>query len=114
MIALALPQARIPLGYATVGGQRVPVEIDIEWMRALTVLVQRTGGVMGTDFAALISELAAAPLPQLPVMADDNLAPPSYPAQIAEQSPDSRVSALEAEVQKLQQQVDGLLQGYQV
>jgi hypothetical protein len=47
MSTLALPQARIPLGYAMVGGQRVPVEIDIEWMRALTVLVQRAGGTSG-------------------------------------------------------------------
>lgn len=47
MSTLALPQARIPFGYATVGGQRVPVEIDIEWMRALTVLVQRAGGTSG-------------------------------------------------------------------
>lgn len=47
MSTLVLPQARIPLGYASVGGQRVPVEIDMEWMRALTVLVQRAGGLSG-------------------------------------------------------------------
>jgi hypothetical protein len=41
---VALPQARIPIGHCTVNGQRVEVEIDIEWMRSFTALVARTGG----------------------------------------------------------------------
>lgn len=44
MKALTLPQARIPLGWASVDGKRVPVEIDIEWMRSLTGLLDRVGG----------------------------------------------------------------------
>lgn len=44
MKALALPQARIPLGWARVDGKRVPVEIDIEWMRSLTGFLDRVGG----------------------------------------------------------------------
>jgi hypothetical protein len=48
MSTLALPQARIPLGYAMVSGQRVPVEIDAQWMRAFLGLLDRTGGTTGT------------------------------------------------------------------
>ena len=44
MKALTLPQARIPLGWARVDGKRVPVEIDIEWMRSLTGFLDRVGG----------------------------------------------------------------------
>ena len=44
MKALTLPQARIPLGWASVDGKRVPVEIDIEWMRSLTGFLDRVGG----------------------------------------------------------------------
>lgn len=42
---LTLPQARIPLGWVMVSGQRAPVSIDIEWMRALIGMWQRMGGV---------------------------------------------------------------------
>lgn len=44
MKALTLPQARIPLGWASVDGKRVPVSIDIEWMRSLTGFLDRVGG----------------------------------------------------------------------
>ena len=44
---VSFPQARIPLGWAMVNGSRVAVEIDQEWLRALTDLVTRTGGVSG-------------------------------------------------------------------
>lgn len=53
MIPLGLPQARIPLGWAVVQGQRVPVEIDMEWMRVMVELVNRTGGVLGVDDVGL-------------------------------------------------------------
>lgn len=43
--ALTLPQARIPLGWVNLPGQRLPVSIDIEWMRALIGMYQRIGGV---------------------------------------------------------------------
>lgn len=49
MKTLTLPQARIPLGHVMVQGQRLPVEIDMEWMRALLTLVNRTGGVLGVE-----------------------------------------------------------------
>jgi hypothetical protein len=44
---VSFPQARIPLGWAMVDGSRVAVEIDQEWLRALTDLLNRTGGVSG-------------------------------------------------------------------
>ena len=44
---VSFPQARIPLGWAMVDGSRVAVEIDQEWLRALTDLLTRTGGVSG-------------------------------------------------------------------
>ena len=47
MITLSLPQARIPIGWAMVAGNRVAVEIDMEWMRAFTVIKDRVGGVSG-------------------------------------------------------------------
>lgn len=44
---VTFPQARIPLGWAMVQGQRVPVEIDQEWLRSFVSLLDRTGGVSG-------------------------------------------------------------------
>lgn len=49
MSTLALPQARIPMGWAMVNGARVPVEIDIEWMRYLMTLTERAGGVVAPN-----------------------------------------------------------------
>lgn len=49
-----LPQARIPLGYAVIAGQRTPVEIDIEWMRAFTDLVKSTSSDGGASLAELL------------------------------------------------------------
>lgn len=60
MTTITLPHARIPLGWVTMDGQsrRIPVEIDIEWMRALLGLVERSGGVTGGEsFAAYLPAL---------------------------------------------------------
>ena len=46
---LNLPQARIALGWATIQGQRIPVEIDPEWMRYMTVLTERAGGIIAVE-----------------------------------------------------------------
>jgi len=52
MSSVSFPQARIPIGYAMVNGQRVPVEVDQEWMRSFSALLDRSGGVSGsTAFA---------------------------------------------------------------
>lgn len=42
-----LPQARIPIGWVTVKGERIPVQIDTEWMLTLSRLFERSGGVSG-------------------------------------------------------------------
>jgi len=47
MSILTRPQGRIPIGYAMVGGQRVPVALDLEWDRYFQVLTERAGGVVG-------------------------------------------------------------------
>jgi hypothetical protein len=54
MTVLTLPQARIPLGWATVAGQRVPVVIDLEWMRYLVTLTERAGGITGVSTTELV------------------------------------------------------------
>lgn len=61
--SISLPQARIPLGWATVQGVRVPVEIDMEWMLVLTGMLERTGGISGdTNFNEYINQFFDAPL----------------------------------------------------
>lgn len=37
------PGGRIPIGFANISGTRVPVEIDNEWMRFFTTIVERLG-----------------------------------------------------------------------
>lgn len=46
MSILTLPQGRIPIGSAMIQGQRIPVEVDIEWMRYFITLTERAGGVV--------------------------------------------------------------------
>lgn len=54
---VTLPQARSPLGYVTVAGQRIPVEIDREWMRAFTDIVTRSGGTSGTGTDSILESI---------------------------------------------------------
>ena len=56
MALLTQPQARIPIGWLTVACQRVPVEIDPEWMRYLVTLNDRAGGVSGVGTTELAIE----------------------------------------------------------
>jgi len=44
MSLVTLPQARIPIGHATVGGQKVQITIDQEWMRYLELLTAQSNG----------------------------------------------------------------------
>ena len=46
MSSLLLPQGRIPIGVALINGQRVPVEVDQQWMRWATTLTERAGGIV--------------------------------------------------------------------
>lgn len=62
MSSATLPQARIPLGWAVIGGQRVAIEIDMEWMRALNALLGVINAAGSDDaLVALIGTLATAP-----------------------------------------------------
>lgn len=61
-LPITLPQARIALGWAVFQEQRIPVEIDMEWMLAFARLVERTGGVSGdTSFEEYINQFFDAP-----------------------------------------------------
>lgn len=53
MATVSLPKGNIPFGWATVAGQRVPVTIDTEWMRALSDMLNRIGGTTGTDTSSI-------------------------------------------------------------
>lgn len=57
-MSLDLFPPRAIVGYVTVGGQKLPVEISPEFYRALRVLVSRVGGASSTDVAQ--SEIADA------------------------------------------------------
>lgn len=106
MTPLTLPQARIPLGWARINGQRVPVEIDIEWMRAFLQLVQRSGGVPGVDLTELTSQIEG--LESLNLLPS----PGAVPApQDLDAMDGARLHSLEAEVHKLRTQIQGLQQG---
>ena len=111
MTPLAIPQARIPIGWAMFAGQRVPVEIDMEWMRAFVGLLDRGGGVIGIDFDRLIEELSAAPVPAEGLAPTDPLLPAVQPPVAAEASQDARIEALQAAVAQLQAQINDLQQG---
>lgn len=56
MSTLTKPQARITLGWAKVSGQRIPVEIDIEWDLFLSRLTERAGGTSGASTPELSEE----------------------------------------------------------
>jgi len=78
MSTVTLPQARIPLGWTTVNGQRTPVLIDIEWMRALLGILARTGGASGASsfeeyLPALLDSVASDPAAQEALRAVDEL-----------------------------------------
>lgn len=60
MKSVTLPQAFVPIGSVSLGGARLPVTIDIEWMRALSQLVLRVGGTSGTDAATIEATANAA------------------------------------------------------
>jgi hypothetical protein len=62
-LTITLPQARIALGWVVVQGQRIPVQIDMEWMLAFARLVERTGGTSGdANFGEYINQFFDPPL----------------------------------------------------
>lgn len=68
--ALTLPQARIPIGNATIQGQQVPIYVTIDWMLAFAGLLLRSGGTSGdTGFEQYINQFYDQPLAD-PVLQD--------------------------------------------
>ncbi len=63
MNILNLPQARIPIGSVMIQGQRVPVDVDVEWMRYFITLTERAGGVVApTNLYQTISGVSNPPV----------------------------------------------------
>ena len=58
-MSLDLFPPRAIVGYVTVGGQKLPVEISPEFYRALRVLVARVGGAASDGTADSISDIFA-------------------------------------------------------
>lgn len=61
MSILTRPQGRIPIGYAMVGGQRVPVALDLEWDRYFAVLTERAGGTVAPSNIVQYIQTTVAP-----------------------------------------------------
>jgi hypothetical protein len=60
MSILTRPQGRIPIGHVVIGGQRLAVELDLEWDRYFQVLTERAGGVVGpSNIVTYISQTVA-------------------------------------------------------
>lgn len=115
MSILTLPTARIPIGWATIKGERVPVVIDIEWMRALITLVDRAGGVtgVGTDELSMsafedagIEELKAAMYSGF----DDAAQFAVYPVETIDRI-ESELAEQAATIAEMQKEMQGLQQG---
>lgn len=51
MSTLTKPRGDVTFGTVTIGGQRLPVQIAVEWDRYLTVLTARAGGTTGLGTA---------------------------------------------------------------
>lgn len=59
-LTLTATSARIPIGWATINGQRVPVTVDQEWARAFEDLQLRVGGTVAMSNVEL-AEMAMNP-----------------------------------------------------
>ena len=103
-----------------VQGQRIPVEIDMEWARYLLVLDQRAGGVGGVSTTELSAEaFDDAGIEDLKATAyanHDALSQAPLPALFADDVLDQseQISQLMAQVQELQKAINDIQQGYQL
>ena len=46
---VTFPRNGIPIGYVSINGQRMPVEVHPEYLRAFDSIVERVGGVSGSS-----------------------------------------------------------------
>lgn len=113
MSTLTKPQGSVAIGWAIVQGQRVPVTIDIEWDRFLSVLTARAGGVAGVSTTEIVEsafEDAGINEMQAMVFANEN-GQNQRPPEVFMESQDfdnaaelrARIDALETMVKELQQ-----------
>lgn len=113
MSALTKPAGRVTLGWAMFQGQRVPVTIDIEWDRFLSVLTDRAGGVAGVSTTEIVEsayEDAGINEMQALMFANEN-GQNQRPPEVCIESQDfdnaaelrARIDALETMVKELQQ-----------
>lgn len=101
MSLLTLPQGRIPIGVATINGQRVTVDVDPEWMRFFTILTARAGGITGVSTTELVEssfEDAGINEMQAQMYANEQGQNQRSTAELQ-----ARIDALEAEIQSIKQ-----------
>ena len=91
MTILTKPQGRIPIGWAVVNGERVPIIIDMEWDLYLTRLNERAGGVTGLGTTDVDAGYFAAMAPVVTPQADESMTLQTAPAQF--DAPDVMQSA---------------------
>jgi hypothetical protein len=115
-MSLSLPQARSPIGWVDIAGRRTPVVIDLEWMRSLTSLVERAGGVSGsstTDLAAEAFEDAGIEEGKAALYAlrDEAWSMPPITVEQQVQHLTGEVAELMATVAELTKQLEGVRMG---
>ena len=134
MSVVNLPDANTPIAWVEIDGEKIPANIDFEWMRGFTQLLDRTGGTTSNTIPELnIAAFEDAGIPeqqaelfsvesavgQLPPMTqsvsardleDFRQLPPVLPQLVADDLSDS-VSELQARVDVLESAIRSLMQG---
>lgn len=114
------PKADIPIGHITIAGQRLDVEQSSEFVRFFEDFFKRVGGTLAPSNADLDSSLndltiAPASISDTSVLETRLRAieqrPEPAAALDADTVQDGRIEQLQAEVDRLRQIVEGLLQG---
>ena len=119
MANVTAPRNGIPIGWATVAGQRVAVEIHPEYLRYFEALMTRVGGVTGagTDDLAL-SQFEDAGVEEhkhaLFKLADAVAQSPIAVIDAIESDIGASVEELREQVAELTKAVEALQQGFQI
>ena len=117
----SIQSPRLDRGFVTVkiNGQVYRGELTDYSYALLWNLIKRVGGTTGEiiDMDGIHGELdaaAMAPIPQFVPQPNDDPGPPAIAYLTAETPQDGRLEALQAEVAEIRNQLNGLLQGYQL
>ena len=117
MAYVTFPRTGIPIGYVTVNGARLPVELHPEYLRAFGSMVDRVGGPTGTGTDdLLLSQFEDAGIEEnklaLYRLTDDiGQAPPSAIPPAMPDNQDVLIEELRARVAELAKAVEALQQG---